>query len=404
MTASPSLESKLMKRQILFIILALSSAPCLPTATAQVTRNYQLTWAAMDAGGNSSTGGVYTASGAIGQPAATPTTAGPYTSVGGFLGGTDAGETSEPCTPLHITAQPRSITNTCSSGCATFAVGVSGSAPISAQWYFNGTPIPGANALTHMICPVTPAHEGIYSVSLSNECSRVDSERALLVFAADTTPPVIICPSNIVVWTCNSNGVSVNYPMPVVTDDQDATPTVVCTPPSGSIFPPGTTTVTCEAFDDCTNRVRCAFTVTVVVDTTPPVVRCPSNMVVCATSARGAVVNFAPPTADDDYSQNVTYKYMPDSGSTFPMGDTAVICEATDECGNTSRCEFIVRVVEPKLTIAKTAAGLVITWENCGILEEADTPAGTWTPLTSATSPHVVAPAMPMKFYRLRNQ
>ena len=78
--------------------------------------------------------------------------------------------------------------------------------------------------------------------------------------------------------------------------------------------------------------------------------------------------------------------------------------EATDECGNTSRCEFIVRVVEPKLTIAKTAAGLVITWENCGILEEADTPAGTWTPLTSATSPYLVAPAMPMKLYRLRNQ
>ena len=404
MTVSPSLESKLMKRQILFIILALSNAPFLPTATAQVTRNYQLNWAALDAGGNSSTGGVYVASGAIGQPAATPTTAGPYTSVGGFLGGTDVGETSGPCTPLQITAQPRSITNTCSSGCATFAVGVSGSAPISAQWYFNGTPIPGANALVYMICPVMPAHEGIYSVILSNECSRVESERVALVFAVDTTPPVITCPSNIVVWTCNSNGVPVNYPMPVVTDDQDATPTVVCTPPSGSIFQPGTTTVTCEAFDDCTNRVRCTFTVTVVVDITPPVIRCPSNMIVCATSARGAVVNFEPPAAADDYSQNVTYKYTPEPGSTFPLGETTVVCEAMDECGNSTRCEFTVRVVEPKLLIAKSISGLVIRWDACGTLEEADTLEGPWTPLAGATSPYEVSAAAPKKFYRLRGE
>jgi hypothetical protein len=39
--------------------------------------------------------------------------------------------------------------------------------------------------------------------------------------------------------------------------------TTVCTPPSGSIFPVGTTTVTCSATDVLGNTATCSFTVTV---------------------------------------------------------------------------------------------------------------------------------------------
>jgi hypothetical protein len=37
----------------------------------------------------------------------------------------------------------------------------------------------------------------------------------------------------------------------------------VCTPPSGSVFPIGITTVTCVASDACGNSSQCTFTVTV---------------------------------------------------------------------------------------------------------------------------------------------
>jgi hypothetical protein len=43
--------------------------------------------------------------------------------------------------------------------------------------------------------------------------------------------------------------------------------TTVCAPPSGSVFPLGTTTVTCIATDTSGNTATCSFTVTVV---TPP--------------------------------------------------------------------------------------------------------------------------------------
>ena len=62
--------------------------------------------------------------------------------------------------------------------------------------------------------------------------------------------------------------------------DGGAAIAVTCAPASGSSFSPGTTTVTCSATDSCTNVARCTFTVTVTRDITPPVINCPSNIVV----------------------------------------------------------------------------------------------------------------------------
>ena len=55
----------------------------------------------------------------------------------------------------------------------------------------------------------------------------------------------------------------VTFTAPVATDNCDPSPTVVCSPPSGSIFPVGTTTVTCTATDECGNTSSSSFDVTV---------------------------------------------------------------------------------------------------------------------------------------------
>ena len=63
------------------------------------------------------------------------------------------------------------------------------------------------------------------------------------------------------------SGANVTYPLPAATDPDDATPpTVACIPASGSVFPIGTTTVTCTATDrnDLNGPVQATFTVTVV--------------------------------------------------------------------------------------------------------------------------------------------
>ena len=77
----------------------------------------------------------------------------------------------------------------------------------------------------------------------------------------DTTPPVIACPADMTV-PC-----SVDLLVPVAfsvtaTDDSDPSPTVTCTPPSGSSFPVGQTAVNCTATDASGNHSYCTFTVT----------------------------------------------------------------------------------------------------------------------------------------------
>lgn len=77
--------------------------------------------------------------------------------------------------------------------------------------------------------------------------------------------PVIICSSNI--FQLNDPGLCgaiVNYSQPTVSDQCPEGFTVSCSPPSGSFFPVGTTTVTCTVTDPCGGLATCSFDVTVI--------------------------------------------------------------------------------------------------------------------------------------------
>lgn len=199
----------------------------------------------------------------------------------------------------------------------------------------------------------------------TNPCDRVACEFVVRVIEGQSQPPQIRCPSNVVAWTCTSNGVPVQYPAPTVIPGSDPTPTVTCVPPIGSVFPPGVTTVVCSAKDDCGNEDRCTFTVTVRRDVLPPDIHCPSNIVRCVTNgATGANVTFTP-TATDNADPTPTIVCNPPSGTFFPLGTTVVICRATDDCGNESKCSFTVTVVDdrkPKLSIRRDGRFVIVCW------------------------------------------
>ena len=55
-------------------------------ATCGLAQNYSIDWSTIDGGGGTSTGGVYTVSGTIGQPDAGAMSGGTYTLQGGFWG------------------------------------------------------------------------------------------------------------------------------------------------------------------------------------------------------------------------------------------------------------------------------------------------------------------------------
>jgi hypothetical protein len=92
---------------------------------------------------------------------------------------------------------------------------------------------------------------------------------SFLVTVADTQPPVFPngCPTGITKAaqaTCPfTNTLIVTYTTPIATDNCGPAPTVTCTPPSGSIFPAGTTTVTCTATDSSGNTATCSFPINV---------------------------------------------------------------------------------------------------------------------------------------------
>ena len=133
----------------------------------------------------------------------------------------------------------------------------------------------------------------------------------------------------------------VNYSIPV-TDNCPGT-VVTYSHPSGSVFPVGTTVVNVLATDASGNTSTCSFNVTVV-DNQAPVITCPANMNVIATSAAGAVVNYTAPVGTDNCASTTTRTAGLASGSTFPLGTTTVTYSVTDAAGNTAQCSFTVTV------------------------------------------------------------
>jgi hypothetical protein len=80
--------------------------------------------------------------------------------------------------------------------------------------------------------------------------------------SADVTPPVIQCPDPIAAECAGSEGAVVEFEVEA-SDNSGLAPAVTCAPPSGSVFPLGTTVVACAATDAAGNRSECGFEVTV---------------------------------------------------------------------------------------------------------------------------------------------
>ncbi len=117
--------------------------------------------------------------------------------------------------------------------------------------------------------------------------------------------------------------------------------------PSGTVDvnTPGSYLITYSATDGV-NPATANRTVNVV-DTTPPAISCPANIVAMLppnSMATSMVVNYPAVTATDSCSASVTVNSTPASGSIFPVGATTVNASASDGTNN-SNCSFTVTVL-----------------------------------------------------------
>lgn len=122
--------------------------------------------------------------------------------------------------------------------------------------------------------------------------------------------------------------------------------TVTCSENSGDIFPLGATTVTCVARDACDRSAAGSFTISVH-DTLPPELSVPADLIVDASSAAGAPVEFTL-LATDAVDPSPAVSCAPASGSTFPIGATVVTCTASDASGNRATETFQITVEDPR--------------------------------------------------------
>ena len=219
------------------------------------------------------------------------------------------------------------------------------------------------------------------------------------VNVVDTTAPTLAgMPADRTIRTNSPSGATLTYTSPTATDAVDASPTVVCTPPSGSTIPVGPTTVTCTATDDALNHSTASFQANVVLNTAPHV-NVPADKTAEATSPTGAVVTFSATATDAEDATAPVPTCAPASGSTFPLGTTTVNCTATDSEGLSDSGSFHVTVVDttaPSLVgvpaditlTTNNPAGATLTYATPGANDAVDpSPAVGCNPASGSTIP-----------------
>ena len=100
----------------------------------------------------------------------------------------------------------------------------------------------------------------LYTATVIDNEGRVAT--ATLVTRYDVDPPVLQCPADLVTARTSPCGAFVLYDV-TATDNCARQVTVVCQPPSGSVFPIGESVVQCTATDFVGNSSQCSFKVTV---------------------------------------------------------------------------------------------------------------------------------------------
>ncbi|WP_433076624.1 HYR domain-containing protein [Dactylosporangium sp. CA-052675] len=199
-------------------------------------------------------------------------------------------------------------------------------------------------AYTARIALPASAPRGTYRMDLR----LVDNAGIVMTFALGERLPVVsapprpqepplVLPDDLTVEAVDAGGTRVAY-----------TASVACTPASGSVFPVGTTTVTCRTD---------TFRITVA-DRTPPVLTLPPPVAVDAPSPAGATVRFTA-TATDTVDGSIPVLCTPAPATRFPVGATTVTCRAVDRAGNTATGTFTVRVRDDVAQLAALRAYVV---------------------------------------------
>ncbi len=172
------------------------------------------------------------------------------------------------------------------------------------------------------------------------------------IIVVDTTTPAITCPADVVLECPADTSVAATGSA----TGSDAGGNVAIAHSDVSTAGCGnseTITRTWTATDDCGNSSSCVQRITVV-DTTPPTITCPADVVLECPADTSVEANGSA-TATDSCDDSVQISFA-DAVPPEPSPEKIIIrtWTATDECGNSSSCEQTIEVVDtlpPEVTI-----------------------------------------------------
>ena len=167
----------------------------------------------------------------------------------------------------------------------------------------------------------------------------------------------VFCPGDVTTNAPTTNGVPVSFSF-FAFGGCSLPLGLYSVPASGDIFPIGTNTVTCYAYDTCGSTNTCTFRVIITPPTNSIVLQCSTDIVAIATGPGGATVSFDVTASNGCPPLNVSAS--PPSGSTFPIGTNLVTVTATDACGFTNTCSFKVIVTRPPIVV-QCSSNIVVT-------------------------------------------
>ena len=145
---------------------------------------------------------------------------------------------------------------------------------------------------------------------------------------------------------------------------------------SGKVFITSTSIVTngtCPKYitnnwiihDNCGNTDTCSQVVTVV-DTTPPVISCPTNVIIVSLNTNcQLVIPSIGVSATDNCTPlcSLVYSQSPTNGTIIPGTNAYVTVTVTDLCGNSSQCQVRVEGIPRQGLVVSWPTNIVVT--NC---------------------------------------
>ena len=224
-------------------------------------------------------------------------------------------------------------------------------------------PIEATDAVDDLVIATCDPAPGRFSVGdTSVTCTMSDragndAQATFAVHVVDTTPPSITVTGDQTLEATGPEGAMAAPFSAIAVDLVDGELPVTCSEPPDQVFALGTTEVVCSATDHAGKTAKASIFITVQ-DTTPPALDLPEGHSAEATGPDGAPVFFAV-FAEDVVDGGLGVTCDRSSGDTFPLGNSTVVCHASDARGNTATRSFPVVVQDttgPVIAIRRISA------------------------------------------------